>query len=272
MSSDRKPQARLAMQERRRSLGFTQESMAAELGVALTTYRAWEQGRTRPLPGFRRRLARVMRVDLADVGRWLDGSAADVAPHGVTVPSWLGTFACLEQGAARLQAYEAITVHGLLQTSEYAGVIARTFGVSEPSHLVRSRMARQRVLSRRGSRLQLSVVMDESVLLREAGDGEIMAEQLDHLATLTRWPNIDLRIIPLRPRAQFPFGNFTLLTSPDNAGPYMVCVEDHGGMNYLDRAEAIGKHARLFELLRDAALCPDGTEQLIRATLKERYT
>jgi transcriptional regulator with XRE-family HTH domain len=260
------------MQDRRRSLGFTQESMAHELGVALTTYRGWEQGRTRPLPGVRRRLARAMRVDLADVGRWLDGSDADVAPQGMTVPSWLGTFASLEQGAAKLQAYEAITVHGLLQTSDYAAATARSLGVTEPSNLVRSRMARQHVLTRRVSRLQLSVVMDESVLLREAGDGEVMAEQLVHLATLAGWPNVDLRIIPLRPRAVFAFGNFTLLTSPDDAEPYMVCVEDHGGMNYLDRSEEIRKHGRLFEHLRDTALCPDGTEQLIRLILRERYS
>lgn len=264
------PRARQAMQARRRALGHTQQSMADELGVPLATYRAWEQGRQRPLPGQRRKLARAMKVDLAEIGVWLDDPGLST-PEGLTVPTWLGTFASLEQGAARLQAYEAITVHGLLQTPEYAAAVAQSFGVTEASHLVRIRMARQSVLTRRTLRLQLSVVMDESVLLREAGDGEIMADQLDHLAGVSTWPNIKIRIIPLRPAAVFPFGNFTLLTSPSGTEPYMVCVEDDGGMNYLDREAEIRKHTRLFKFLQSKALSADRTVQILQTTIRERY-
>jgi transcriptional regulator with XRE-family HTH domain len=239
--------------------------MAQELGVALTTYRSWEQGRTKPVPGHRRGLARAFRVDLAEIGAWLDGTDA-APPEGLTVPRWLGTFASLEQGAAQLQAYETISVHGLLQTRDYAAATARSMGVTEPSNFVRLRMARQHVLRRRGPRLQLSVVMDESVLLREAGDGEVMADQLTHLVTLSSWANVEIRILPLRPRALFPIGNFTLLTSPDDSGPYMACVEDQGGVHYLDRAPDLRQH------VDDAALPPEQTVRLIQTTIRERYS
>ncbi len=61
--------------------------------------------------------------------------------------------------------------------------------------LVRVRMQRQRVLDRDG--LQLSVVLDESVLKRRIGDESVMYERLQRLAREGERPNLTLQVLPL---------------------------------------------------------------------------
>ncbi len=48
--------------ERRRALGFSQETLAQQLGVDRTTVSRWERGETEPLPWIRPRLCRTIQV------------------------------------------------------------------------------------------------------------------------------------------------------------------------------------------------------------------
>jgi hypothetical protein len=64
---------------------------------------------------------------------------------------------------------------------------------------VYGRMIRQELLSREPS-FQLSVVMDESVLLRKIGDRGLMRAQLLRLAAAADLPNVELRVMPLSNR------------------------------------------------------------------------
>ena len=59
-------------------------------------------------------------------------------------------------------------------------------------------MIRQEVLTTRNPPLELSAVIDESVLLRKVGSREVMFEQLRHLAEMAQLPNVELRILPLQ--------------------------------------------------------------------------
>ena len=69
----------------------------------------------------------------------------------------------------------------------------------EVERWVRVRLARQAVLDREPDPLRLSVVLDEAVLRRVAGDREVMAEQIDHLVMMAERPNVDIRVLPLDP-------------------------------------------------------------------------
>ncbi len=60
-------------------------------------------------------------------------------------------------------------------------------------------MIRQNLLSREPP-LRLSVVMDESVLLRRIGDRGLTHAQLLRLAAAADLPNVELRIMPLSNR------------------------------------------------------------------------
>jgi transcriptional regulator with XRE-family HTH domain len=61
--------SREALRRRRKLLGFTQASMAEQLGVSPTTYRDWERGIAMPRAGFRPRLARHLQTTLIELGR-----------------------------------------------------------------------------------------------------------------------------------------------------------------------------------------------------------
>jgi transcriptional regulator with XRE-family HTH domain len=265
---------RAALRQRRRQQGFTQETMAYALGVSPTTYRDWERGIAMPRAGFRPRLARELDVSLAEVARLLEGDGRPAVPDGLAVPAWLGHFAALEQGAAQLWSYEPVGVPGLLQTRAYATAVQR--GSPGPvtdedvTRMVEARMARQQVLTRRSKPLSLSVVMDESVLHRVAGDCAVMTTQLNHLVEAAQWPSVDLRVIPLANGAfSAAWGSFTILTSPGSSDPYMACVEDRVGMHYLDRPGEVEAHVTLYEHLRSVALSPDDSVEVIRAVAKE---
>jgi transcriptional regulator with XRE-family HTH domain len=267
---------RIGLQRRRLELGFTQQSISELLGVSVTAYRDWERGIAMPRAGFRPRLARRLEISLPELGCLLDGGNKVPAPTGVDVRSWLGTFAALEQGAAHIRTFESFVVPGLLQIREYAAAVERRRPeeVSEAAvaQKVQLRLARQDVLNRFPEPTNLTAVIDESVLYRIAGNGEIMYDQLQHLADQAAKPRIELRIVPLD-SGDFSaaFGSFTVLTSRESVEPYIACVLDAAGPHYLDRRHEVAVHYRLFEYLRDLAMSPEASVELIRRVSKERF-
>lgn len=255
---------------------MTQESAAFRLDVAVSTYRSWEQGVKTPRVGFRPRLARLLDVSLAEVNTYLDPHGA-AALNGHAVPAWLGHYASLEQAASSIATFEPVVVPGLLQTAAYATAVERVGPAPLPrtdeiAQRVETRIARQGVLDRRPEPLSLSVVLDESVLHRVAGDRDVMRHQLDHLAQMAQRPNVDVRILPLHAGVfSAAFGAFQVLTAPGASRPFMACVQDRAGPHYLDRPQEIDAHATLFEYLSDVALPPATSVDLLRSTSKEMY-
>lgn len=246
-----------------------------KLGVSTTTYRNWERGVYLPRIGFRPRLADRLAVTLEEVGRWFGGANGVSAPKGMSVPGWLGHLATLEQGASRILTYEPVVVPGLLQTEDYATAIERVGRVSDEDVVerVRARIARQAVLYREDNPLELSVLLDESVLHRTAGDREVMAGQLEHLSTISvTCPAVEVRILPLSAEAfHAAWGSFVILTSPGSSQPYMACAVDGVGARYLDRPGEVEAHTEAFDLLSNVALPPAESRHAIAATLQERY-
>lgn len=265
------------MRRRRVQMGLTQEQAALALGVASSTFRGWEDGSRTPRVGFRRRLARVFEVSLVEVHRWLDRQEAP--PAGVEVPRWLGTFAALEQGAAEVWTYQVVSVPGLLQTAAYAAAAQRVDTVEgspsagEIDRWVQHRLNRQVVLERQPQPLRLSAVIDESILYRVTGDGEIMHDQLIHLATASERPHIDIRIVPFSAGTHVAaFGSFTVLTAVEAIEPFMVIMLDRVSSHYLELPSVVAAHSRLFRHLQDVARSPTESIDLMRAVAQERYT
>ena len=259
---------------RRKYLGFTQEMLAAGLEVAVTSVARWEQGTGTPKPKFRRRLAEVLEVTMDELEQML-GLNSPAALNGHAVPPWLDHYASLEQGAARLQAFEAILVPGLLQTEEYAATVMRTYYLPASEENVRervdSRMARKAVLDREPEPLELVCVFEEYVLHRVTGGPEVMAGQLRHLCEMATRPNIELRVIPSGGHAlqSSSFGPFFLFTSAGATRPFIVCTEDLAGFNYQDRPQPIADYSYLFEHLVNSALSATESAELICSTAED---
>lgn len=115
----------------------------------------------------------------------------------------------LHRGAYRLQRHvariEAQTAHyrdlqvayiaGLLQTREYMLRLAGTVLNHEArDKFVTARQVRQRVL--RGQDKRFSFVMTEGALRWRAGPAPMMAAQIEHIAEVSRMPNVRVGVIP----------------------------------------------------------------------------
>jgi transcriptional regulator with XRE-family HTH domain len=268
---------RQELAQRRREQGYTQETMAQKLGVSPTTYRDWERGIAMPRAGFRPRLARHLNLTLSEVGRLLenDNGRPRVA-NGLPVPEWLGHRAALEQGAREIWSFEPVAVPGLLQTPQYAAAVEQAdpeqLSSEDITERVDARMERQEVLSRHPDPLILSVILDESVLRRVAGDRSVMAGQLGALVVSAIRPTIEVRVLPLDSGVFLAaFGAFSVFTSPERDEPYMACVEDAAGPHYLDRSPDVATHVKLFHDLCAVALSPGESKDLIQDIAKERY-
>jgi transcriptional regulator with XRE-family HTH domain len=155
---------------------------------------------------YRERLVELGRT--ADQRGWWD-AYSDMLRHSYS--ALLG----LEAVAESERHFAPIVVPGLLQANRYAEELIRSSLVipspGEVARLAQARATRQRVLSKEQP-LELSTVLDESVLQRQIAGPEAMREQLLHLMEMARRPNIDIQVLPLSAGAHLAVaGVFTIL-------------------------------------------------------------
>lgn len=264
---------RQRLADRRTELGLTQDDVAHAAGLTANSIRRYELGLSAPRGGDRRAYAEALEWSPAHLALALTDDPQPVNGHAV--PGWLSHLASLEQGAARLSAWEPLVVHGLLQTAEYALAVERADAVAKSedaiARRVETRLARQSALHREDP-LDLSVILDESVLLRVAGHPDVMGEQLEHLVELSACGNVELRVLPLAAgRFSAAFGSFSLFVQAGAETPYMAVTEDRAGPHYLDRPHELYAHTALYAHLCSVALGPSETLDLIHRTVKEHY-
>jgi transcriptional regulator with XRE-family HTH domain len=259
--------------DRRDELGLSQADVAHTAGLTANSIRRYELGLSAPRTGDRRAYAKALGWTPQQLSVALAGEAAPVNGHAV--PGWLGHLGSLEQAAGSICAYEAVGVHGLLQTADYAAAVERVgpepANDAEIARRVKSRLARQAVLTREPEPLRLSVILDESVLHRRAGGPAIMATQFDHLIEMAERPNVDLRVLPLS-AGMFAFGSLTLITQLGATAPWVAITEDLSGPHYFEadrQPDPYGRHVRLFDYLIDLSLDHAATLNAIVAAAKE---
>jgi len=199
---------RLAAELRRLRGARTGTTVAKALGWSAAKVSRYELGQGSFPPEEIEKLLEYYGVTGPRRGRLLDLAAEANEPAwwydyaDVVSPGYM-EFIGLEAEAASELEWQVEAVPGLLQTEEYARAIhaAHQQVVLMPPGIferrIRARMIRQELLTTRNPPLELSVVIDEAVLLRKVGSREVMARQLGHIAEMSRLPNVELRILPL---------------------------------------------------------------------------
>lgn len=180
----------------------------------------------------------------------------------------------LEVAADRIQQYEPMVVHGLLQTETYARALIRALqpdlSRQQVQRLVELRMTRQELLSSAGAP-ELSVVIEECALRRPVGGRKGMQAQLrslvDSIATL---PHLTLQVLPLRIGAHGALsGAFAVYRFGDSADPDVVFFEHHLNDLYLDSPGQVERYAKTFERLQAAALSPSDSSSLLGSIARQ---
>ena len=179
-------------------------------------------------------------------------------------------FIGLEHEAMSMAIWHVDVVAGLLQTEAYAGHVISSYSRIEPvtpgmvGRLVRVRMRRQETLNRDG--LQLSVVLDESVLRRRIGDEPVMYEQLQRLAREAARPNVTLQVLPLAAQHTI-FGEsfviFGFAADRDTTSQDVLSTERLRSSSVSDGERETYLHGIAFQMLANAALDPAASRALI---------
>ena len=168
----------------------------------------------------------------------------------------------IEAATTLQRAFDLGAVIGLLQTPEYMRrIFGRRMSDQERDKAVAVRLERLSVLEDEAKRFVF--VMTEGALRWRAGSGEMMAEQMEHVAEISRRPNVRVGIIPwTREVHVFPGHEFHIyddraaITATETATALIEDPRDIstylGLFSELESLAAFGDAARI-ELVRIAA-------------------
>lgn len=193
-------------------------------------------------------------------------------------------FIGLEAEAVSSLQWQADVVPGLLQTEDYAKQLNVAYQTVVPTtppsvfdRFVQARMLRQERLTREPV-LQLSVVMDEAVLMRRVGDQGVMRAQLERLAEVADLPNVDLRIMPLNREIALLAGSFVIMTfgsrSTAEAASLgdVVSTENLNTELYIEGETDTYLYRLFFQAVTKASLSPAESRHLVVTTIEHAWS
>ncbi|WP_228538861.1 helix-turn-helix transcriptional regulator [Nocardia sp. XZ_19_385] len=199
-------------------------------------------------------------------------SYSDVIPEGFDV--YIG----LEEAARVLTSYENELVPGLLQTEDYARALVAAarpgMPAAEIERRVQLRLARQQLILRSESPVQLDVVISEAVLWRRIGGPDATAAQLDHLRQVCDLPNVRVQVVQSESEYHdgMETGRFVMLEFPEGAmgeqpEPPVVYIEAFTGPVYLDKTPEIDRYRAAFANIKAASVDARAIIEDARASL-----
>jgi transcriptional regulator with XRE-family HTH domain len=269
----------------RESKGKSGDSVAAALKWSPSKISRYERARTGLKPreverlldyyqitGSRRALLLELAKDAVHRGWWEE--------HADALSEDYQQFIGLEHEASEMDIYHADVVTGLLQTEAYARHIIRSYSRVEPippgmvERLVKVRMQRQQLLERDPAP-QLSVVLDESVLVRRIGDDTVMYEQLQRLARDAERQSVTLQILPLDAQHTVFSQSFVIFRfgQDDDAMLQDVVSTEHlrDGSSLEDERKTYLQRIA-FQMFVDASLDPASSRDLILKTAESHWS
>jgi transcriptional regulator with XRE-family HTH domain len=202
------PRRRLAAElaRLRKDSGLTGAQVARQLSWSTSKISRYELARTGLKPedvddlldlygvaGQAKEELMVLATEAAKRGWW--------EAYSDVLPEELAELIGLETEARLALTWQIECIPGLLQTEDYAGQVNRGFQevVAMPprtmARRIRARLLRQQVLIR-DNPLRLSVVIDESALLRGPADPQVMRDQMKHLVEVSALPNVTIQVLP----------------------------------------------------------------------------
>lgn len=259
---------------------LTGDQVAEQVGWSASKLSRIENAHSGPRPAEIKRLLSLYGVE----GRSADELVA-LAQEANTLKGWWETYSQtippeyaaligMEAEARTAWSWAPLIVPGLLQTGDYAravteGMVEHIAPISpgETRRRVQARLTRQQVLTR-DNPLELSAILDESVLYRRFGNPNVMQMQLDRLLDITERDTVTLRILPLDGRHPIGTGAFVLLQFDEvhEVGHHDVVYLEHlTGSRYVEEEEEAFTYRRAFDRLSELAVDETQSRELISA-------
>lgn len=250
-----------ALKSFRKRAGYTQETLAPEIGYSTHFIASIEQGRRFPPPRF---------VDQAEATLDAFGTLrlmVNQLSRQRGLATWFRRWAQLEQEAVTLYTYECRLIPGLLQTPAYAERLFANqlppLGDEQIQAQLAARVERQKLLTDRPN-TSYSFILEEHLFLRNMGGTEVTRELIDHILQLAERRNIELQIMPLVKESHSGLdGPIRLLESPENRW-FAYCEGQRGGMFISDPREISVLQMRYARMRSQALSLEDSVSLLER--------
>ncbi|MGW7527175.1 DUF5753 domain-containing protein [Streptomyces sp. NPDC054783] len=176
------------------------------------------------------------------------------APSGVQ-----HELAALERSATRLRYFLPAIPTGLIQTPEYMRHVMTKTSASEARNVdqvIALKRERQAVLD--DSEKRFEFLLTESAARWQLCEAAVIARQIEHLVSLSRRPNVDVKVLPLSARvSEVPFNTFTVYDTT------LATLEVFTGRVVLREAKDVERYRRLFDVFAEHAYAGDAARQLL---------
>ena len=264
------------LRELRHRHGLAADEVARALGMSVSKLSRLENGIRKPFPDDVCALLGLYRVpaprrdellslvrDGEDYNWWRvqDGN----------MPAMWEDVVSFEKEATAVRNYELAIVPGLLQTPDYTRAFAASANESmkaeEIEALVDVRASRQKHW-RRPDGPPLHVIVEENVCRRPVGDEDVMHQQLRHIVTVARQSKLTVQVIQTaagpHPGLE---GAFMLLDFEEQPG--LLLLENRSSTAYLEDVVPVAEAKKSFGRLRELALSPEDSVDLIASIADE---
>ncbi|MCC5477426.1 DUF5753 domain-containing protein [Streptomyces barringtoniae] len=167
--------------------------------------------------------------------------------------------AALERSATRLRYFLPAVPTGLIQTPEYMRhVMTQTSasGAGDVDRVIALKLERQAILDH--PEKQFEFLLTESAIRWQLCGAAVMAGQIEHVLSLSRRPNVDVRVLPLSARvSEVPFNTFTVYDTT------LATLEVFTGRVVLREVKDVEHYSRLFDVFAERACAEDAARQLL---------
>lgn len=258
------------LRERRQLTGA---KAATELGWSPSKISRIEAAKTMPVADDIQAMGTLYRIDSAKLDE-LFGLLRDADQRGWwedyedTLPGEYTRFLGLEAEATFQRNWEPQVVSGLLQTEDYAReVILATRGIARITHSgvrsrVEARLDRQRRVLHRADPSRLTVVLDESALMRRFGEPSVMRAQMEHLLEVSLLPHVSVQVLALD--SLHPVGTGAFIHLKFVAFDDVVYLEQLYTADFVEDLERVAGYEAAYDHMRSEALGEDESRVLIQ--------
>lgn len=178
----------------------------------------------------------------------------------------------MEQAATSISEFAGTVVPGLLQTPDYARVVAANGGVGvsaeQIEQAVHVRMRRQEILDRSDAPT-LTVVIDEAALARGPRKAAVRRAQLEHLYGIAKRPRVTVQVIAFSYGLYMAAKSHFILIGRGGGVPDFAYSEDALRPTEHRQEEALNGYRSLWEEVRAIARDPDSSRKLIAKYLAD---
>uniref|UniRef100_A0AAU3GWT1 Helix-turn-helix domain-containing protein n=1 Tax=Streptomyces sp. NBC_01401 TaxID=2903854 RepID=A0AAU3GWT1_9ACTN len=240
---------------------LTQEQFAPLVQYSAAYVAKIEQGKRFPPRDLLERSEEVLGAGAARVL----AAAARSLTRKVGLASWFQQWAAIEEDTTSLYAYECRVIPGLLQPEAYIQALFERhlppLTQEQSERQVTARLARQQLLIDRPN-TTFSFVVEQALLERRLGGGQVTRELLDRLLLVGRYRNVELQVMPLVQEDHAGFeGEMYLAETADHR--WAGYVEGHGTSMLISDPKAASYMLQRYGKMRSQALSHQATASLL---------